>query len=67
MNGISTSEELSLFIFVFIIVLVAGLFFIVRGLKMPHSFEENGKKRKELKKRLEEAEAPGTEKDGENS
>jgi hypothetical protein len=56
MTGIPSSEELMVVILLFMVLLVAGVFFIVRGLRLPGNFEANEKKRKELKQKVEAAE-----------
>ena len=53
MNGAMPTEELWVVILLFAILAIFGLFFIVRGLKMPSNFEKNMATRKELKKKLE--------------
>ena len=57
MTGMPSTEELIVIILCFLILLVLGLFFILRGLRLPPDFETNEKKRKELKRKTEEASA----------
>ena len=56
MNGMPSAEELSVVVLVLVILLVFGLFFVVKGLRMPPNFNKNAQKRRELRKHLEEAE-----------
>jgi Tfp pilus assembly protein PilO len=56
MTGTPLTEELTVIILVFLILLILGMFFILRGMRLPGNFEANEKKRKELKKKAEEAE-----------
>jgi hypothetical protein len=63
MTGTPSMEELTVIILIFLILMVLGLFFILRGLRLPGNFEANEKKRKELKKKAEEAEEAKSEKE----
>jgi hypothetical protein len=56
MQGVPSVEELSVVVLLFLVLLVFGIFFLVRGFKMPPDFEKNMAKRKELRRKVEENE-----------
>ena len=56
MNSIPIGGELTIVALAFVIMVVGGLLFVVRGFKLPNNFSANAKKRKEIKRRLDQIE-----------